>query len=139
MGMFIGKERLDLFSAQRVILAGDDLIKVNESGFFSLRHFLGPSRILVANDPFGKRAIFPYLSRDRRADDRRRAFGPGVSYILSQIPTVTVDDLVFFSDQVIDLFSLLAHALDRAARAKSVVDGPVVVVAELDQHEIARP
>jgi hypothetical protein len=50
-----------------------------------------------------------------------------------------MNDFVFFGEKVVDLFGLFAHAFDRAASARVVVDRPAVVVAELDQHEIARP
>jgi pyrrolidone-carboxylate peptidase len=41
-------------------------------------------------------------------------------------------------DGVIDLLRLLAHALQGAARARRIVERAAIVVAELDQDEIAR-
>src|SRR5262249_58955916 len=124
--MLIGEEQIDLIRPQRLVAASDDLVEVDESDLSGLRHLLGPARVLIAGDS----SLFPDLSRDWRTDDWRRAVGSGVGDVFAQVPAVAMNDLVFFGEQVVDLFGLFAHTFDRAARSRCVVGGSAVVVAE---------
>ena len=47
---------------------------------------------------------------------------PGVRNHLSHVPTESVDQLVLFGEQVVDLLRLFADAGKRASRARRVVD-----------------
>ena len=83
-------------------------------------------------------ALLPGLARHQRADDRRDALRAGVGDELPQVPAVAVHDLGLLRQQVVDRLGLLAHALDRAASARGVVERAVVVVPELHDHVVAR-
>ena len=64
--------------------------------------------------------------------------GAGVGHVLAQVPTVGMDDLFLLGDGVVDLLGFVAGAADAAAGARRVVERAAVVVAHLDQHEVAR-
>src|SRR5262245_56774978 len=121
--MLIGEEQIYLGRTQRLVLASDDLVEVDESDLFGLRHLFGPAGVLITRNS----SVPPDFSRDGRADDWRRAFGPRVGDIFSQVPAIAMNDFVFFGKQVVNLFRLFAQAFDRAARARCVVDRAAVV------------
>src|SRR5581483_4979191 len=63
--------------------------------------------------------------------------GPGVGDVLPQVPPVGVDDLFLLRDRVVDLLRLVAGAAEAAAGAGRVVERAAVVVAHLDEDEVA--
>jgi hypothetical protein len=79
------------------------------------------------------------FARDGAAQHRRGAGRTDLGDVGAQVGAVAVDRLALPGQQVVDGLLLGADAAQRAAGARVVVDGAGVVVAELDQHAVARP
>ena len=154
-----GIERLHLVLAHRVVLVGHQVGHVDEL------HMPGPRNVssplaemagtafhpaVLPDVAHGEReahlvacfrglepAVGPEVANGEREHDGCGTLGLGVRDHLAHIPAERVDDLVFFREQIVDFLRLLADPRERAAGAGRVVDGTAIVMAELNQHDVA--
>src|SRR5258705_13587978 len=82
-------------------------------------------------------ALFPCLARNGRADDRDSSLGFCVLDVLAQIPAISVNGLVNLEDRIVDLFGFVTDAMESAASAGGIVEGSVIVMAPLEEDDVA--
>ena len=134
----VGKKRLNRVTAQSVVGRRHCLVQVEQRRLFRSGHLSCPHHRAVGRPADPRTVGLPHLPRHLRAEVGRRPLGPGVGEILPQIRAVGPHRLGLLRQEVVDLLSLVACSANRPAGPGVIIDRAAVVVAELDDHRIAR-
>jgi len=94
--------------------------------------------LIRAWTPFDFSRSFPDIADRRGNDNRRRSLGPRVRDILPHIPAKGMHGLRLMGGDVHHRLRLFAQARQRVAPALDIQSAAVVVVAKLNQHQVAR-
>ncbi len=136
MRVIAREERRDADRSEQLVLVGGEVHHVHEGHAFGLGDLRRP--LAETTRATLDLAFIPDVPHGQRQNDRRRAPGPGIRNELAYVPAVGVDDLVGVGDPIVDFLGLLAEARQRPASPAVVVNRAAIVVAKLDQDEIAR-
>src|SRR6266849_10633648 len=136
MQLPVGEKRGGFFLTEFFKSFSDDFVVIDENGVCSVGGLFGPVAVIVGGGA-GDLAVFPTVSGSEGEDDRDGASGLNVGDVLSHVPAKAVNDLVLFGEDVVDFLGFLADAFDAGAGAEIVVDGAAIILAELDDGEIA--
>jgi len=124
------EERQDAFLPQLLVAIGNDLRQIDELNVLRSRDLRRPLPELTraAFDA----TVLPDVSHRQRKENRHGAFRSCIADHLAQIPAVCVYDLMLLCDQVVDLLSLFADAVNGAPEFPEMLD-EVGRARELDQ------
>jgi hypothetical protein len=135
--------RLHGLATLALIAIRDDAREIDEGHLPIARRAPGPAAIGFPGRTFDT-SVFPEIALREREENRRRALRARVGDHVSQVVTEGVHGLVFAGDDIVDLRVLVADPRNGAACAQRpartgrfLVERAGIVVAELDDHEVA--
>lgn len=134
--MILLVERLHAFLAHQLELVGHEIGEVDELYACRFRQLCRPHAVVTR--PALDLAIRPDVAHGERQHDGRCAPRLRLGDHPAHVPAEGVHHLVPLREEVVDCQGVVDEAWNGAARTRRVVDGACVVVAELDEHDVAR-